>query len=138
MPIDTRKAADMFMNALHELEESGDVEAIAGCFTDDAKLTALVAHRAHEGVEGVKQFWREYLKPFGRIHSEFHGVKTGANHAVLEWTGQGTLKKDGGTERDMTYDGCTLLEFTDEGDKVRRFRTYYDSAAFVSVEPMKT
>ncbi len=128
MADDAKANAERFMKALHALEEGGDAGAMAGQFADDATLMALVSRRTHEGVDGARAFWEEYLKPFERVHSEFGYVRADGDHAVLEWTGKGTLAGDGGS--DVEYQGVSLLEFDGAG-KVRRFRTYYDSAAFV-------
>ena len=130
MPDEAKANAQQFIKALHALEESGDAEAMVEVFASDATLMALVSRRTHEGADGVRAFWEEYLKPFERIHSEFGHVRADGDHAVLEWTGTGTLAGSDG--RAVEYQGVSLLEFDGAG-KVRRFRTYYDSAAFVHV-----
>ena len=133
MAANIQKAAETFMDALHKLEADGDAAAIVDAFADDAVLMALVSHRTHTGRDGVEAFWREYLKPFEDIHSEFTHVATAGDQAILEWTGRGRLAATDGNARDFEYEGCSLLEFNEAG-KVKRFRTFYDSAAFVHVE----
>ena len=132
MPADAESAAKKFMDALHTLEKTGDSGEIVAQFAEGATLLSIVQGRTHEGIDGAKAFWAEYLKPFDTIHSEFTHHATDGNLAILEWRGVGKLKAG----RDIGYEGCSLLEFDDAG-KVKRFRTYYDSAAFVTVEPEK-
>ena len=132
MSADAESAAKKFMDALHTLEKTGDAAEIVAQFADDATLLSIVQGRTHEGVDGAEAFWAEYLKPFDTIHSEFTHHAAEGNLAVLEWRGTGKLKAG----RDVGYEGVSLLEMTDDG-KVKRFRTYYDSAAFVTVEPEK-
>ncbi len=43
----------------------------------------------------------------------------------MEWTAQGALSNG----RPLTYGGVSLVEH--EGEQIRRFRTYYDSAVFL-------
>ena len=129
--MNAQQAAKDFMDALHKLEESGDPEVMQDRFADDCELHALVHRRDHTGRDGVTSFWTEYLKPFGKIHSDFTHHAADGNVAVLEWVGKGTLKETGGDERQIEYDGCSVLELDDDG-KVRRFRTFYDSAQFVT------
>ena len=50
----------------------------------------------------------------------------GDGGAALEWESEGALP----TGAPIRYRGVSLLEFA--GDRVKRFRTYYDSAAFVA------
>ena len=132
MPTDAKQSAKKFMDALHTLEKTGDSGEIVSQFAEGAVLLSIVQGRTHEGRDGAKAFWGEYLKPFDTIHSEFTHHATDGSLAILEWRGTGKLKAG----RDIGYEGCSLLEFDDSG-KVARFRTYYDSAAFVTVEPEK-
>ena len=135
MPTDAKTAAEQFMDALHHLEETNETDKIVSQFADEPELLAIVSKRTHTGREGAEAFWREYMKPFTKIHSEFTHVAADGRLAVLEWRGVGKLKATGGgQERDIGYEGCSLLEF-DGGGRVKRFRTYYDSAAFLTVEP---
>ena len=126
------QAAKDFMDALHKLEETGDPEVMQDRFADECELHALVHRRDHSGRDGVTSFWTEYLKPFSKIHSEFTHHSAGGDLAVLEWVGKGTLKEGGG-DRPVEYDGCSILELDGEG-KVTRFRTFYDSAQFVTAD----
>ena len=127
---DSSDPARAFADALHALEDSGDLDAMTARFADDAEVHALPSRRDHEGKGGVRDFWQEYLDQFDRVHSDFSRVETvGGSRGILEWTATGQLK--GG--HDITYDGVSLLDLNDDG-LVTRFRTYYDSAAFVQVK----
>jgi ketosteroid isomerase-like protein len=44
---------------------------------------------------------------------------------VLEWISKGALS----TSEDIRYQGVSILEM--DGERIHRFRTYYDSAAFL-------
>lgn len=114
-----------FMDALQQIERSGDVSPLVAMFTDDATLAGIVDHRTHEGTAGAEKFWTEYLSAFEEVHSTFGHVADGDGVTVLEWTSKGSLKAG----RPIEYRGCSILEL--EGEKVKRFRTYYDSAAFL-------
>lgn len=113
------------MDALKMYEAESDVDALLGRFTDDATLERLT-HKTYEGKEDTARFWREYLEPFERVATEFFNVTEDDDGAVLEWVSKGSLK--GG--KALRYKGVSSLSF--EGDKVKSFRTYYDSAAFLS------
>ncbi|MGF1633795.1 MAG: nuclear transport factor 2 family protein [Phycisphaerae bacterium] len=116
---------ETFMDCLKQAEQTGDVSPLVALFADDAKLLSIVHQRREEGEGGAEAFWRGYLEPFERISSSFQHIKAADGLAVLEWTSQGRLK----TGRDIKYQGVSLLETI--GEKIQRFRTYYDSAAFL-------
>ena len=66
-------------------------------------------------------------------HMVFKGTKTrsaariaeAGDEGVLEWRSTGRLSAG----RDIDYQGVSLLTF--DGDRVSRFATYYDTAAFI-------
>ena len=117
--------ADTFMSALQQVELSHNVEPLVGLFADDAELRSPAREVTKTGPEGARQFWREYLSAFHDVRSEFTKVSEGDDFAILEWTGSGTLPNG----EPIRYPGVSVLEFRD--GKVNRFRTYYDSAAFL-------
>lgn len=124
--MDTRAAAETFMECLKQYERSGEIGSLLDCFASDAELHALTQKREHHGREGTRRFWEEYLRPFHEIESVFTHVATGGPLANCEWTARGRLN----CGESIEYQGVTLLEFGGDG-KIHRFRTYYDSAAFV-------
>lgn len=117
--------AQAFMDALQTLEQNNDPETLAALFTDDASLVRMT-HKTYEGHDDIRRFWSEYLEPFDDLATEFYNVTEDDDGAVLEWETKGSLK--GG--KPIHYRGVSSLSFS--GDKVGAFRTYYDSAAFLS------
>ena len=123
MPSDT---VQKFIDGLRQSEQSHDPGPVAALFADDAELANLTHTR--KGAAGARQFWDEYLKAFKAVKSDFFAVNEAAGFAVLEWTSTGELP----TGAPITYTGVSVLETA--GGRVTRFRTYYDSAAFVAPE----
>jgi ketosteroid isomerase-like protein len=115
--------AERFMNALQEAEDTGDVSTLEVLFTDDAELYSLASTEPRHGVAGAHDFWLEYLRAFDCVRSRFIRVTESGDVIVLEWISDGVLPD--GTE--VTYRGVSVLETADS--LVRRFRSYYDSAA---------
>jgi ketosteroid isomerase-like protein len=124
MPSDT---VQRFIDALQASERDKTPDAVAGLFGDDSELANLTHER--KGKDGARQFWGEYLNSFGEVRSEFVAVNEADGFAALEWTSTGTLP----TGSPVRYKGVSVLETA--GGVVRKFRTYYDSAAFVAPKP---
>jgi ketosteroid isomerase-like protein len=120
--------AERFMNALQESEKSGDVGPLVEQFSSDSVLSRLSQVEEWNGTEGAREFWEEYLSAFDEIRSNFLNVVEQDNSVVLEWESEGRLPNG----HPLAYRGVSILEFQD--DRVRHFRTYYDSAAFVLAE----
>ena len=117
------RIAETFIRALQSAEAARDPGAVAQLFTDDAELSNLTRHGPFQGAAGARQFWAEYLHSFGQIRSQFRNVIEADGTAVLEWESEGTLA-DG---RPVNYRGVSILETA--GDRVKRFRAYYDTTA---------
>ncbi len=117
---------DRFAQTLQAAEASRDPNLLAELYAEGSECTNLSKDEPELGVEGARKFWGEYLRAFKVIHSEFHNVIRGDAHGVLEWTSEGELP----TGKPIRYRGVSVLEY--EGDKVKRFHSYYDSAAFVA------
>ena len=115
--------AETFIRTLKDAEESRDPTRLAELFADDAELSNLSRHEPRRGTAGARQFWAEYLHSFGKVRSQFGKVTEADGTAVLEWESEATLP--GG--RPIKYRGVSILETA--GDRVKRFRTYYDTAA---------
>jgi ketosteroid isomerase-like protein len=112
--------ARTFIDALHRLEESRDVDPIARLYADDADISNPVVPHQHQGAEGARAFWQSYRDTFDTVRSEFHHVLEGDDAAILEWTSSGRSAE--GT--DFRYRGTSVLEFGDAG--IRAFRSYFD------------
>ena len=119
-----------FIDALGTLESSNDPSQIVSLFAEGAELSSPeVSGRT---TSEPQQFWEAYRAQFGDVRSEFGTVDDSGRTAVLEWTSQGTLA----TGRPIKYAGVSLLTVDD--DKVSRFATYYDTAAFVAPDAAAT
>ncbi len=114
-----------FMDALKTLESDENPDNLVALFTEEATLERMT-HKTYEGKADTETFWQEYLEPFDDIATEFYNVTEDDDGAVLEWRSEGSLT--GG--KAIHYRGVSSLSF--ESDKVKAFRTYYDSAAFLS------
>lgn len=126
MAADPHQIAKDFQSALQRMEQSRNVEDLAGFFSDDAELSNLGAAQGLRGAEGVRQFWQNYLQPFREIRSEFYNSFAGDGTAALEWRSEGALTSG----QPISYRGVSVLVL-DAAGKVREFRAYYDSVAFV-------
>jgi len=116
-----RAMAERFIDALHRLEDAGDLERIVSLFGDEAELRNPTDERAHRGRNGARHFWESYHQTFGRVHSEFRNVVEAEDLTILEWRSRGETH-DG---RPLEYEGVTVLEFAADG-QVERFRAYFD------------
>jgi ketosteroid isomerase-like protein len=117
------RMAERFMRTLQQIEQTGDVEPLVVLFDQEAEVGNLVLREPRRGQEGVREFWSDYLKSFGKIRSEFNHSIERDGLVVLEWISKGSLP----TGQPIEYRGVSILETSD--DRVQRFRTYYDSAA---------
>ena len=120
----------LFIDALHTLEQQGDVEHITRHFADNAELTNPHLHEPMRGMDGARRFWSEYRDAFGDIHSSFKVTIESENTSALEWVSQGTMRANG---KPFRYGGVTILEWS--GDSIARFATYFDTQR-LRVEPL--
>jgi ketosteroid isomerase-like protein len=117
--------AETFMQTLQQIEGSRDPAPLVALFSDDAELLNLALTEPSRGQTGAQEFWKNYLGAFREVRSTFHRHVATDTDATLEWTSDGRLP-DG---EPIAYRGVSILEMQD--GKVKRFRTYYDSAAFL-------
>ena len=120
----SQQLAQQFMDALHGLEERGDIDTLVARYTEDATLLNVNLPEPLEGIAGVRKFWEDYRSLFSEIHSEFYNTIIEEGKAALEWTGRGKLAATG---EPFEYDGITVLIFRD--GKVAEFRGYFDQLA---------
>lgn len=118
--------AEQFMAALQQAEAAKSEDPLVRLFADDAELENPARSVSRKGTDGARAFWRDYLSAFDRIRSEFTRVIAAGDAATLEWRSDGQLAH---SREPISYRGVSVVEFA--GGKVRRFATYYDSAAFV-------
>jgi hypothetical protein len=102
-----------------------DAAPVTALFGADAELHNLVKAEPAPEQQSALDFWQSYLAMFQQIRSDFTNVIEADQTAVLEWTSEGILH----TGEPIRYRGVSIVEGA--GDQVLRFRTYYDSAAFV-------
>ena len=126
-PADAQSNAQTFMDALRGAEQSSDVGPLVGLFAADAECGSITTKEPATGPEAIKRFWLEYLSVFKTVRSTFVHTRAAGDAAALEWTSEGQLATTGAA---INYQGVSLLEF-DAAGKVKRFRTYFDSAAFL-------
>lgn len=115
--------AQRFAAALQQMEETGDVELVTRLFSEDASLCSPERDVETQGQEGIREFWKSYLESFDSIRSEFRTVRESDGLCILEWESEATWKNG----KKLNYRGASLLET--DGQLVRRFATYYDTAA---------
>jgi len=119
-----QKLTEQFVDALADLHSSGDVEPLAALFADDATLSKAGMKHEEHGQGGARAFWSKYRGVFDTIESSFQRRVCGDAIAFLEWSSSGTLLNG----NDFRYGGVSVLEGHD--DKIKEFRTYYDTTAF--------
>lgn len=112
--------ADQFIEALHGLEEQGDLERMISMFSDQAELRNPTDDDPHRGRQGAQTFWDTYRRSFQEVHSDFRNVTETDDAVMLEWTSRGRLADGSPVE----YDGVSVVEFQD--GRIRRFRAYFD------------
>ena len=118
--------ADTFKNTLQQIEDSRDPEPLVALFGENSELTNLALTEPMHGQEGARKFWTQYLAAFEKISSKFNHTTLTDNTAVLEWVSEGVMATTG---QPFNYRGASVVEYG--GDKVTKFRTYYDSAVFL-------
>lgn len=119
----SEQMAKRFIEALRTLEDSKDVEPLAGLYAEDAAVGNVLAPDRFHGRDGAREFWTEYRGTFETAKSEFRNVIAGDGSAALEWTTEGTSFEG----QPFHYTGVTILEIA--GDKVTRSSAYFDPKA---------
>jgi ketosteroid isomerase-like protein len=114
-----------FMAALQKAERTRDVGPLIELFDDAGETLNLGRTRPVQGREGLWRFWEDYLATFREVRSEFTHVVEGDGGTVLAWRSRGALRNGEPVESR----GVSVLET--DGERVRKFRTYYDSAVFL-------
>jgi ketosteroid isomerase-like protein len=119
----SEQMGDQFAAKLQDLERTRDPGALIAMFSDDVELQRAAQTRQYRGLDGAREFWKEYLHMFRDVTTTFDAITQVDGRAALEW--HSTCKLDNGTE--VSYQGCTVIET--DGKRVNKLRTYYDSAA---------
>lgn len=116
--------AQRFADALQTFEK-GDQQDLLDQFVDGAELSRPERKRGPGRTADTSTFWAQYIAEFDEITTDFDRVVEEGDEGILEWRSTGRLAAG----RDIEYAGVSLLTF--DGDRVSRFATYYDTAAFV-------
>ncbi|MDQ6925989.1 MAG: nuclear transport factor 2 family protein [Candidatus Eremiobacteraeota bacterium] len=114
--------ADTFIAALRQVENDGNVDALAALYATDARTSNPEAQEPQTGVDGARHFWDAYHKSFTAIHSRFHTILESENKVMLEWTSD--CETAAGVK--TSYDGVSVFETRD--GKITRFTAYFDPA----------
>jgi ketosteroid isomerase-like protein len=69
----SQEIADGFVEALRQLEEDRDVEALVGIHAEDCEVGNVSVPETFRGHEGLREFWTEYRKTFNE-KSTFRNV----------------------------------------------------------------
>jgi ketosteroid isomerase-like protein len=120
-----KEVTQRFMQALQEAEQRKDPTPLVELYAEDS-TTHNLAIGPFEGREGAREFWQKYLDVFQEIRSEFYGQADDERTGVMEWIARGALASG----HPIEYRGVSVIEVED--GLVTKFRTYYDSAAFVN------
>ena len=112
---------NQFIDALRQLEESGNVEGIAALFSADAAISNPLLKHEGGGDESAHRFWTSYRGAFETIRSEFRNIVEQDGVSLLEWVSEGST--NGGPFR---YGGVSVIEH--DGSHISAFRTYFDPA----------
>lgn len=111
--------ADIFIAALHALEENREVGPIAALFAPQADTSNPLVKHSGEGKQGAEAFWTSYRAAFETINSEFRNIVEDDKVAILEWVSKGESK-----EGPVHYGGVSVVEYGEGG--IVAFRAYFD------------
>lgn len=119
-----------FINALRQVEEHANLEAMERLFSDSATIWSPDQPRPLKGPAGVRQFWQQYRDTFAQVCSTICATVDGKDRAALEWESRGTIA---GVNQPFCYRGVTVLEWTD--GKINRLASYFDPTTLTVIQP---
>jgi ketosteroid isomerase-like protein len=128
----TRTIVDEFIHRLQEAERGGNSRPLIELFDANAEVLNLTRNNTStktEHADKPEQFWSQYLHAFNKVESRFKNIFDDGQKAVLEWHSSGILPMG----LPIEYNGVSILEYAD--GEIKKFRTYYDSAAFLPHAP---
>jgi ketosteroid isomerase-like protein len=127
-----RTIAEDFIHRLQEAEKTSNPRTLIELFSGECELMNLTRHNTSTKADHAgspSQFWRQYLHAFQNVDSHFTSIIDDGKKAVLEWHSSGILPMG----LPIEYNGVSILEYED--GLIQKFRTYYDSAAFLPHAP---
>ena len=116
----TMERAQRFVEALTQLEETGDAEPLLALFGEDSEVSNVASHRTFQGRDGAREFWKEYKGMLRQVKSTFRNMIASADRVALEWESSGTAHNGAAVD----YEGVSIIEW--EGDVISRFYAYFD------------
>lgn len=111
-----------FIEALEALERARDLSPMQAVFDSTAELSNLASSH---GTEDVSRFWSRYRDRFDEVTSAFSRIIEAGDDVVLVWRTRGRLRSG----HPIEYNGVSIVSVV--GDRISKFETVYDSAAFV-------
>jgi hypothetical protein len=109
--------------------ETRDAAAAAALFTPDATYRSDILEEAHQGREGVREYWQSVTSTQSEVQVRMgRPFVDGRRVAVEFWT---NMKVQ---DEDVTLPGCLLLDF-DDGWLCRRLREYWHFFPGKQAEP---
>lgn len=108
-----------FIEALHHLEETGEVERIAALFAAEAEIANPIVQHESGNPQAATAFWQRYRSGFATIRSEFRNVVEADHVIMLEWVSDGQTAAG-----PFRYGGVSVIEH--ESGRVTAFRSYFD------------
>ena len=109
--------------------ETRDAAAAAALFTPDATYRSDILEEAHQGREGVREYWQSVTSTQSEVRVRMgRPFVDGRRVAVEFWT---NMKVQ---DEDVTLPGCLLLDF-DDGWLCRRLREYWHFFPGKQAEP---
>ncbi len=121
--------AQALAHPLQRIEEDGDIERfVTETHARDARLSHAEQSQELSGLDGTREFWPGHRSQFSSIRSRFDRVAQREHLRVLEWL----VPVRERPEEISSTRGVSVLAF-DGGGRVKRFATYFDTAAFVRV-----
>lgn len=127
----SQQLAEQFIEALHALEQGGDLDALVAQHAEDGEIMNVNLQAPLTGTEGARKFWTDYRALFAEVYSDFAHVVAQGDEAALEWTATGKLAAN---DEPFEYSGVTMLTFRD--GKVASLRGYFDQQALTKRLPV--
>jgi steroid delta-isomerase len=115
-------AVDEYFGAIRDRDE----RRWLATFAEDAVCHDPVGSIAAEGPEGLREVWRVLSSPFKKLIIGEHAAFYTSSGAAVHWTARGT----GTNERDVSFEGITVFEFTPDA-KIQTLMAYWDPAAMM-------
>lgn len=115
-----KNITEKFIGAFTEMESVGDVEPIVKLFAINCEVSNDASQKNFRGIDGVREFWTNYLDSFKVVCSVFQKETFSKNKATLEWKTEGKSKNG----LKLKYKSVSILET--KGEKITHFSGFFD------------